>query len=154
MPTKKNIETPEKLLEYFERYKKYCKSNSKKEYIFVPSLKKEVGITREIPYTWDGFEIWLRKNKILAKLDDYKANKDKRYSEYADILHAIGQEIYEDKYSGAVAGVYNHNIIARDLGLKDTKEVNQKTELKINDYSNLTDEELKQKLDDLKNKID
>ena len=125
MSTKKNIPTPKLLLNYFSKYKEYCKSNSKKEYAFIQSLKKEIGVTREIPYTWDGFEIWLRNNKIIAKLDDYKANKDKRYTEYADIIHAIGQEIYEDKYTGAVAGVFNSNIIARDLGLTDKKEVDQ-----------------------------
>lgn len=120
MPTKKNIKTPEILYKHFESYKKDCKLNPKYEYQFVPSMKKEVGVTREVPYTLDGFEIWLRKNEILCKLDDYIANKDNRYSQYADIIHAIRQEIYQDKYNGSVAGVFNANIIARDLGLKDT----------------------------------
>ena len=65
----------------------------------------------------------LRKNKIIVRLDDYKANKDDRYSGYADIIHVIDREIYEDKITGAVAGVFNANIIARDLGLAEKQEI-------------------------------
>jgi len=123
MPTNKNIESPDKLYEYFEQYKTFCKSNFKKENIYSHKADKQVSLDREIPLTWDGFEIWLRKNKIIARLDDYKADKDGRYTEYAYIIHAIGQEIYEDKFTGAVAGIFQNNIIARDLGLADKKIV-------------------------------
>ncbi len=123
MPTDKNIKSPEKLFEYFEEYKKNCKESPKKETLWSYKSDKEVSISKEIPLTWDGFEIWLRKNKIIVRLQDYKANKDDRYSEYAYIIHAIGQEIYEDKYTGGVAGIFQNNIIARDLGLIDQQKV-------------------------------
>ena len=123
MPTDKNIKTPDELLAHFEKYKKACKANPKKENIWSNKQDKQVSLDREIPLTWDGFEIWLRKNKIISRLDDYKFNKDDRYTEYAYILHAIGREIYEDKLTGAVAGVFNGNIIARDLGLKEQSEI-------------------------------
>ena len=123
MPTKKKIETPEALYQYFEQYKQHCKSNPKKENFYSAKRDKQVSINREVPLTWDGFEIWLRTNRKLAKLDDYKSNKDGRYSEYADIIRAIGKEIYQDKYIGASVGIYQHNIIARDLGLADKKEL-------------------------------
>lgn len=124
MPTDKNIKTPSKLYEYFERYKIDCKNNPKKENYFSSRLETQVSVEREVPLTWNGFEIWLRKKKILAKLDDYKANKDERYSKYADIIRAIDTEIYEDKFTGASVGIYKDNIIARDLGLTDKKEHN------------------------------
>lgn len=143
MPSKKNISTPEKLYEHFESYKEYCKKNPKKENYWSSRSDKEVSVSREIPYTWDGFEIWLRKNKILAKLDDYKEDKDGRYSDYADIIRVIGKEIYEDKYSGAVAGIFQHNIIARDLGLRDKTET-ETTNSKAPDLSGLSFEELKE----------
>lgn len=135
MTTTKNIKPPKQLYTYFEQYKKYTKKNSKKEYMFIPSMKKEIGVTREIPYTWNGFDIWLRKNKIIAKLEDYKANRDDRYSDYVDIIHAIGVEIYEDKYVGATAGVFNANIIARDLGLSDKTDNTNTNTIKFKNVS-------------------
>lgn len=123
MPTKKNIKTPDKLFEHFEHYKTQCKKSPKKENFNSSKADKQVSVNREIPYTWDGFEIYLRTNGILAKLDDYKANKDNRYSEYADIIRAIGQEIRHDKMNGAYAGIYQHNIVARELGLADNQKL-------------------------------
>ncbi len=123
MPTEKNIETPEKLYKHFEAYKKSCKATPKKESIYSHKQDKQVTLDREIPYTWDGFDIWLRKRSIITRLDHYRQNLDDRYSEYVYIIHAIGQEIYEDKITGATAGVFNANIIARDLGLKEQSEV-------------------------------
>lgn len=123
MPTKKNIESPEQLYSLFEGYKEECKENPKYENFYNHKEGCEIRVSREVPLTWNGFDIYLRAEKILAKLEDYKANKDKRYSEYADIIHAIGQEIYEDKFIGATVGIYSHNIIARDLGLADKKEI-------------------------------
>ncbi len=76
----------------------------------------------------NGFEIWLRKEKIICKLDDYIHNTDDKYSEYSAIIRVIRAEIYEDKYTGAAVGIFQHNIIARDLGLTDKKEVDVKTE--------------------------
>lgn len=132
MSTEKNIKSPDKLYEYFEQYKTFCKKNCKKENIYSHRVDKQVSLDREIPLTWDGFEIWLRKNKILIYLDDYKFNRDDRYSEYTYIIRAIGQEIYEDKFTGAVAGVFQHNIIARDLGLVDKKDLVHKGDININ----------------------
>lgn len=132
MPTDKNIESPEELYEHFEKYKGYCKNNPKKENFWSNKTDKEISVSREVPYTWNGFEVWLRKNKIISRLQDYKEDKDGRYTEYAYIIRAIDQEIYEDKFSGAVAGVYQHNIIARDLGLVDKQETKQDVSGTIN----------------------
>lgn len=123
MPTEKNIKTPELLYSHFEKYKKYAKDNPKYENVYNFKQDRIVAIPREIAYTWDGFEIWLRANKILAKLDDYKANLDNRYAAYTDIIHDINGEIRGDKMDGAIAGIFQHNIIARDLGLVETNEI-------------------------------
>ena len=123
MPTSKNIESPEKLYSYFENYKKDCKANPKKENIWNHRSESEVSLSREIPYTWNGFEVWLRKHKIITQLDHYRQNLDGRYAEYISILRAIDQEIYEDKFAGASAGIFQHQIIARDLGLTDSQKI-------------------------------
>jgi len=123
MPTEKNIKTPEILWEHFESYKTECKANPRKENYWSNRIEKEVSISRERVMTWEGFEIWLRKNKIIVNIDDYKANKEERYSEYANIIHTIGREIWEDKFTGAVSGIYKENIIARELGIKDRSDI-------------------------------
>ena len=43
--------------------------------------------------------------------------------DFIGIVEHIKQTIYQQKFSGAVAGLMNSNIIARDLKLKDTSEV-------------------------------
>ena len=153
MPTEKNIKSPEKLFDYFEKYKEKCKSTPKKETMWSYKSDKEVSISKEIPLTWDGFEIWLRRNKIIVRLQDYKANKEDRYAEYAYIIHAIDREIYEDKYTGAVAGIFQNNIIARDLGLTDKQDINTNTPQPVIIMSASPEEEkMNQKtLDDIDN---
>jgi len=122
MPTKKNIKSPEHLYELFQKYEKHAKNSPKRAYHYSTKLDKQVAVDKEIPLTWTGFEVFLNKSKVISRLDDYKANKDDRYSEYAYIIRAIDLEIKDDKFSGAAAGVYQHNIIARDLGMVDKKD--------------------------------
>lgn len=66
------------------------------------------------PYTWQGLYVFLG----VPNLDHYK-EKD----EFSAILTHIGNIIYSQKFDGAAAGVFNANIIARDLGLRDNKDV-------------------------------
>ena len=72
-----------------------------------------------MPYTWQGLELYLRDAGVLAKLDDYRANKESRYTEFADVLARITQMIYDQKYSGAAVGAFNAAIISKDLGLTE-----------------------------------
>lgn len=152
MPTSKNIETPIRLYELFEQYVSDCKENPRKETFWNNRESKQCSIDKEKPLTWDGFEVWLRKNKILSKLDDYKANKDGRYAEYADIIRAIDKEIYVDKYEGASVGIYQHNIIARDLGLSEKSEVDQKVEHRL--INIITDPEMNDEINRVSDRTD
>ena len=79
----------------------------------------KVYLNTAVPYTWCGLEDYLREKGLAAKLDDYRANKEGRYSEYADICTHIGQIIFDQKFTGAAVGAFNANIIARDLGLTE-----------------------------------
>jgi hypothetical protein len=47
------------------------------------------------------------------------------FSDYAAI-HKIEDIIYDQKFTGAVIGIFKENIIARDLGLTDKKEIEHK----------------------------
>lgn len=43
--------------------------------------------------------------------------------EFADVCEAAEGVMYDQKFAGAAAGLFNANIIARDLGLSDKKEI-------------------------------
>ena len=83
---------------------------------------KLVDLETAVPYTWAGLEDYLRENGILARLDDYKANKGGNYAEFSDVCTHIRQIMYDQKFTGASVGAFNANIIARDLGLTDKTE--------------------------------
>lgn len=54
--------------------------------------------------------------------DDYRGKKD-----FSRIVTRVEDIIYSQKLEGAAADLLNPNIIARELGLKDKSEVDQKT---------------------------
>lgn len=49
----------------------------------------------------------------------YKLPTRRRGKEYEEVIEAINQYCADVKFDGAVVGIYNASIIARDLGLKD-----------------------------------
>ena len=53
--------------------------------------------------------------------DQTLADYGKR-DDFIGIVERIKKIIYEQKFSGAATGLLNSNIIARDLGLKDSSE--------------------------------
>lgn len=75
-------------------------------------------------YTWEGLELFLD----LESLREYKTNKD--YKDFSQVITRIGKIIYTQKFTGAASGLFNANIIARDLGLSDSSktEITDKTQ--------------------------
>lgn len=55
----------------------------------------------------------------------YTLPNGKRGADYAAVIERITQYCYDTKFDGAVCGLYNANIIARDLGLKDNIAVSR-----------------------------
>ena len=72
------------------------------------------------PFTWDGLEIFLD----IDRLRHYKT--DTNYQDFLPVIERIGKIIYNQKFSGAASGFFNANIIARDLGLADKKDVEKR----------------------------
>lgn len=62
------------------------------------------------PYKWSGLYVYLN-------VTDLKRYREKE--EFVHVLTHIDNIIKTQKFEGAASGVFNHNIIARDLGLKD-----------------------------------
>jgi hypothetical protein len=118
----KLIEHPEDLIAYFKEYQDYCKANPvmKEDYVGKDAMR----VYRELerPLTWVGFECYLSDKEIINDLGDYESNKDGRYEDYATIISRIKKYIENDQFTGATVGIYNHNIIARKLGLVDKQE--------------------------------
>lgn len=56
----------------------------------------------------------------VKTFDNYSKNKDK---DFLQVTTRIRQIIYNQKFEGAASGFLNPNIIARDLGLVDKKDV-------------------------------
>jgi hypothetical protein len=113
MGKRKYIETPEKLLEYFEEYKKETKNNPIQVQDYVGKEAEMVYRTKERPLTIDGFEVWLFKKGIISDLSQYFANTEQRYTDYQTICSHIKKEVRSDQIEGGMAGIYNPSITQR-----------------------------------------
>ena len=118
----KNIETPEKMLEYFEQYAKEVKSNPFIVKDWVGGLGKEVNRLKEKPLTIEGFEIWCFDNGIINDLGDYFSNKDNNYADYSTICLNIKKRVRIDQIAGGMAGVFNPSITQRLNGLVEKQQ--------------------------------
>ncbi len=125
----KTFETPEELWEYYEEYKQYILKNPIKVQDWVGKDANEIERKHYMPPTWKGFEAFLFRAGVsnarnYVDLDKYRRNVNDAYANYSGIIRAIGSDMFERKFSGASVGIYQQNIIARELGLADVQEVN------------------------------
>jgi len=128
----KHIETPEKLWELFEEYKK----ETLKEKIVMPQSHVKLGIVYldfYPPLTEQDFERWLANKSIISQTKDYFTNRDERYSDYVPIVMRIKNEIYAHNFKYASIGAFKENLIARQLGLVDKSE--NKTEVNVKTFN-------------------
>lgn len=92
---------------------------------------------RKKPYTLMGLCLYCGANSEYWREFRRTASKD-----FSSVIKQIEEIIYTQKFAGASAGLFNANIIARDLGLSDKSEINQNTVIR-NPYEGLTEEELR-----------
>lgn len=111
--------SPEEMWERAVEYFKWCEENAIEEHKAF-SFQGEITKT-ELPrmraMTQAGLCTFLSIGK--STWHDY-CNKP----EFSDVTSAINDVMYEQKFSGAAAGMLNANIIARDLGLAERSESN------------------------------
>lgn len=122
MGKRKYIETPEKMWEYFESYKKWVKSNPIQVQDYVGKDVEMVYRTKERPLTIDGFECWCYDNEIISDLSQYFANTEQRYTEYQTICSRIRKAVRTDQIEGGMAGIYNPSITQRLNNLTEKTE--------------------------------
>jgi len=119
MAKKKYIETPEILLELFEKYKSKVHENPRYNY----QLAKDgsvVPIPLRVPLTMEGFRIFCYNE--IGSIKHYFENTDNSYSEYLPICSHIREEIRNDQIEGCMVGQYNASITQRLNGLTEKQE--------------------------------
>lgn len=100
--------------EYFEATDK--RKWSKKDWVGKDAY--EVNRETDTPYTLSGLCVFLGVNK--GYFNDFKQTCSKDFSV---VIAHIEDIIFTQKFEGATVGAFNHNIIARDLGLTDKTDV-------------------------------
>lgn len=124
----KYIETPDKLWELFQEYKKWVKNNPIHVQDYVGKDAEMVYREKERPLTIDGFECYLFDKGIIGDLSHYFANTDNRYSDYLTICSRIKKAVRTDQIEGGMAGIYNPSITQRLNNLAENTNINAKVE--------------------------
>lgn len=108
--------TPEILWEAACEYFEHCEQNPLTEQNWVGRDGEEVHKKHMRPFTQAGLCIYLGISEQAFR--DMKVRND-----YVEVCNIISQIIKNQKFEGAAVGLFNANIIARDLGLKDNQDV-------------------------------
>lgn len=111
--------TPDLLWEAACEYFQWCEDNPLIEVDFRGKDANEVELPKMRAFTIHGLCRYLGCNSKY--FNDFRAANHEGFSE---VLTRIMETIYEQKFTGAAAGFLNANIIARDLGLRDTNDIN------------------------------
>ncbi len=104
-------------------------------------------IKKRVPYTLMGLCIFLDVNTGYFR--DFKKNiegkTDKLSKGFSVVITRVEEIIFHQQYEGATIGDFNHNIVARALGLVDKKDITTdgKSINKAADLSQYTDAELR-----------
>lgn len=106
-------------------------------------LSKE--IPKKRPFTLRGLLLFMNISMYVWK--QYKTNRGTGFERVCEQIESV---LYQQKFEGAAVDLFNANIIARDLGLKDGQEISGPdggpiqtfTQQKDVDVSNLSNEQL------------
>lgn len=94
--------------------------DAKKEKIVYPPAT--IRLPKMRPFTMQGLCSYLDCH--TKYFYDFERNLPTDDKDFSHIITRIKEAIYNQKFSGAAAGFLNANIIARDLGLRDTQNIN------------------------------
>ena len=118
----KTFDTPEELWDVACMYFQWCDTNPYKYDDWVGGAAKKVEREKPLPYTIEGLCLHIG----ISTQTFFNYSKKEGYEAFFDICTCITDIIRQQKFAGATAGIFNHSIIARDLGLVD--KVDSKTE--------------------------
>jgi hypothetical protein len=120
MAKQKYIETPEKMWELFEAYRKEIKDNPRFVYDYVGRDGTEVQKRLERPLTIEGFKNYCYE--VVGSIQHYWINFEDNYNEYQPICSRIKEQIRQDQIEGGMVGQYNPSITQRLNNLTDKQE--------------------------------
>ena len=115
----KIFKSPKILQEAVDEYFQATSERSVTEQHWVGKDGDEVVKHHYVPFTIQGLCNFL--DISFQTWENYK-NKE-GYEDYFDVITRAEQIIYQQKFEGPATGFYNPNIIARDLGLVDKKDL-------------------------------
>lgn len=147
----KAIPTGDDMWQLFSVYKQWAKDNPVIVQDFVGKDADEVERKKEQPLTLEGFEDWVADNGGPWSLEQYFSNTGNRYQDFVAVCARIRRSIRADQIKGGMAGIYNPSITQRLNNLVERTENNNKITLQDLDYSQLSDEALKEIEDASKN---
>lgn len=87
-------------------------------------------IETQRPYTLHALCLYLDCSSSYFR--SFKSTLKEKDQDFLTVINKIEETIYNQKYEGASVGAFNANIIARDLGLADKKEVENSGNIIIN----------------------
>jgi len=127
----KIFSTPEILWDAACEYFSWCENNPLYEYDYKTSMKniRRVAIPKPRPFTLQGLCLFLDVNTVYFNQfeDLLKGKEDTLSLNFSKIITRIRETIYDQKFSGAAVGLFNHNLIARDLSIKEAQEIDHKS---------------------------
>lgn len=121
----KIFKTPKLMLEAAFNYFEWVDNNPLKKAIVYQGAVSDDSEELMRAMTIKGLCIYWGVN--TKYLNDFVSDLDlenKEQKDFSEVVNTIKEIIETQKFEGASAGLLNPNIIARDLGLTDKKEVN------------------------------
>lgn len=92
-------------------YRTWCKNNPRYSYSLSTKTGEATAIPLERPLTQVGFRSFAADRE--QSVNDYFANSDDRYTEYATVCSRIEEAIRMDQIEGGMTGQYNASITQR-----------------------------------------
>lgn len=149
----KIFSSPEILWESACEYFEWCENNPLIDIDYKGKDADRVEIYKIQAFNLHGLCLFLgvntayfRQFKQSLKNTDNDTNDKDLEKDFSTVITRIEETIYSQKFVGAAAGLLNQNIIARDLGLVDKKEVETRDLI-------LTPEERERRIKELKDKL-
>ncbi len=101
------------------------------EWKVVDKELKAVSVPRARPYTMGALCIFLDVNEAYFRNWKYHNKEEENESEetrilreaFSTVITKVEAIVYQQKFEGAAAGYFKENLISRDLGLADKREV-------------------------------
>lgn len=120
--------TPEIMWEAACEYFEWCEQNPLHETDFRGKDATQVELPKMRAFTIQGLCLFLDVNTLYFR--DFQKNCS---DDFSQVIARIMEIIYNQKFTGAAAGFLNPNIIARDLGLADKKDIDSHTRVTFKD---------------------